>query len=116
MPGPQGEPGSVRAPESLYLWGIGSVASSLPQAGPDEGSISEFFELISVWAETAHFQLPTPRRKWRGHISDPERSRDLPLREHGVPLLVGLGAPWFPGTRVWLGGTPPLLAGFQGPD
>ena len=27
---------------------------------PDEGSILEIFELISVWAETAHFQLPTP--------------------------------------------------------
>ena len=33
-----------------------------------------------------------------------------------MPLWVGLGAPWFPGTRLWLGGTPPLLAGFQGPD
>ena len=32
------------------------------------------------------------------------------------PLLVGLRAFWFPGTRLWLGGTPPLLAGFQGPD
>ena len=38
------------------------------------------------------------------------------LREHGEPLLVGLGAPWFSGTRLWLDGTPPLLAGFQGPD
>ena len=46
---------------SSYLKGIGSVASSLPLAGPDEGSILEFFELVSVWAETAHFQLPTPR-------------------------------------------------------
>ena len=44
-----------------YLKGIGSVASSLPLAGLDEGSTLEFFELISVWAETAHFQLPTPR-------------------------------------------------------
>ena len=43
-------------------------------------------------------------------------SWDLPLREHREPLSVGLGAPWFPGTRLWLGGTPPLLAGFQGPD
>ena len=41
--------------------GIGSVASSLPLAGPKEGSIWGIFELISVWAETAHFQLPTPR-------------------------------------------------------
>ena len=40
--------------------GIGSVASSLPLAGPDERSILGIFELISVWAETAHFQLPTP--------------------------------------------------------
>ena len=60
MPGPQREPGWVRAPESLYAKGKGSVASSPPLAGPDEGSTSEFFKLISVWAETAHFQLPTP--------------------------------------------------------
>ena len=33
-----------------------------------------------------------------------------------VPLSVGLGDSWFPGTRLWLGETPPLLAGFQGPD
>ena len=51
----------MRAPVSLYLKGIGSAASPLPLAGPDEGSILEFFQLISVWAETAHFQLPTPR-------------------------------------------------------
>ena len=51
----------MRAPGSSYSKGIASVASSLPLAGPDEGSISEIFELISVWAETAHFQLPTPR-------------------------------------------------------
>ena len=38
------------------------------------------------------------------------------LREHGEPLSIGLGVTWFPGTRLWLGGTPPLLAGFQGPD
>ena len=61
MPGRQREPGWVRAPESLYSRGIESVASFLPLAGPDEGSISEIFELISVSAETAHFQLPTPR-------------------------------------------------------
>ena len=40
----------------------------------------------------------------------------LAVREHRESLLVGLGAPWLPGTRLWLGGTPPLLAGFQGPD
>ena len=50
----------MRAPRSSYLKGIGSVASFLPLAGPDEGSILEFFELMSVWAETAHLQLPTP--------------------------------------------------------
>ena len=60
MPGPQREPGWVKAPGS-YSKGIGSVASSLPLAGPEEGSILEILELISVWAETAHFQLPTPR-------------------------------------------------------
>ena len=59
MPEPQREPGWVRAPGSSYSKGIGSVVSSLPLAGPDEGSILEFFKLISVWAETAHFQLPT---------------------------------------------------------
>ena len=62
MPGPQREPGWVRAPETSYSKGIGSVVSSLPLAGPDEGSILEIFEPISAWAETAHFQLPTPRR------------------------------------------------------
>ena len=51
-----------------------------------------------------------------GHISGSERSLNVPLREHRGPLSVGLGAPWLSGTRVWLGGTPPLLAGFQGPD
>ena len=116
MPGPQREPGWVRASGSSYSNGIGSVASSLPLAGPDERSILEFSELISVWAETAHFQLPTPRGKWRGHISGSERSSDLPLREHTEPVSVGLGVLWFPGTRLWLGETPPLLAGFQGPD
>ena len=61
MPEPQREPGWVRAPESSYPEGIGSVASSLPLAGLDKRSILEIFELISVWAETANFQLPTPR-------------------------------------------------------
>ena len=60
MPGPQREPGWVRVPGSSYAKRIGSVVSSLPLAGPDEGSILEILELISVWAETAHFQLPTP--------------------------------------------------------
>ena len=55
MPGPQREPSWVRAPGSSYSKGKRSVASSLPLAGPDEGSILEFFKLISVWAETAHF-------------------------------------------------------------
>ena len=40
----------------------------------------------------------------------------MPLREHRELPSIDLGAPWFPGTRLWLGGTPPLLAGFQGPD
>ena len=116
MPGPQREPGWVRVPKSSYPKGIGSVASSLPLTGPDEGSILGIFELISVWAETAHFQLPTSREHWRGHISGPEKRWDLLLGEHGEPLSVGLGPPWFSGTRLWLGGTPPPLAGFQGPD
>ena len=46
---------------SSYAKGIGSGASPLPLEGPDEGSILEIFELMSVWAESAHFQLPTPR-------------------------------------------------------
>ena len=114
MPGPQREPGWVRFPGSSNSKGIGSVASSLPLTGPDEGSISGIFELISVWAETAHFQLPTPREYWRGHISGSERSWDLPLREQREPLSVGLGATWFPGTRLWLGGTPPPIGRVSG--
>ena len=61
MPETQSEPRWVKCPESLYLKCIGSNAPSLPLAGPDERSFLEFFELISVWAETAHLQLPTPR-------------------------------------------------------
>ena len=76
----------------------------------------EIFELMSVWAETAHFQLPTPRGGWRGHISGSERSWDLLLREHREQLLIGPQTSWIPGTRLWLGGMPPLSAGFQGPD
>ena len=45
--------------------------------------------------------------KWQGHISCPEESWDLSLREHRGQLSVGLGAPWFPGTRLWLGRTHP---------
>ena len=52
----------MRVPESSYLKGIESIASSLPLNGLDEGSILEFLEPIWVWAETAHFQLPTPRQ------------------------------------------------------
>ena len=103
----------MRALESSYSKGIGSVVSSLPLAGPDEGSVLEIFELISVWAETAHFQLPTPGGYWRGHISGSEMSWNLLLREHGEPLSVGLEVPWFPGTRLWLGGTPPFWQGFR---
>ena len=95
MLGPQREPGGVGAPGSVYSKGIGSVASSLPLAGPDKGSILEIFELISVWAETAHFPLPTPRGYWQGHISRSESSWDLPLRGHWKPLSVGLGPSWF---------------------
>ena len=102
--------------ESSYSKGIGSVVSSLPLAGADEGSVLESFELMSVWAETAHFQLLTPRDYLRGHISGSNGNWDLLLREHGGLLSLGLGAPWFPGTRLWQGGTPHLLAGFQGPD
>ena len=64
----------MRALESSYLKDIGSVDSSLPLAGPDEGSIIEFFELISVLAERAHFELPTPRGEWRGLISRSKES------------------------------------------
>ena len=94
--------------------GRGSVASSLPLGGPDEGSTLEFFELISVWAETAHFQLPTPRGEWRGLISGSEGSWHLPLREHREPLSVGLGATWCPGTRLWLGKTPSPIGRVSG--
>ena len=71
---PQRKPGWQGASRSFYSKGIGSVAFPLPLAGPNEGSILEISELISVWAETAHFHLPTPRGEWRGHISGSERS------------------------------------------
>ena len=51
----------MRALGIAYLKGKRAVASSLPLTGLDEGSIFEFFELMSVWAEQAHSQLPTPR-------------------------------------------------------
>ena len=85
---------------------VWSSASSLPLAGLDKGSILEFFELTSVWAETAHFQLPTPRGYWRGPIPGSKRSWDLLLGEHEERSSVGLGVPWAPGTRLWLGGPP----------
>ena len=96
------------APGSSYPKGIGSVASSLPLTGPDEGSILGIFELISVWAETAHFQLPTPREYWRGHISGSEWSWDLPLREHREPLSVG-----FQEIACGWAGHPPYWQGFR---
>ena len=34
--------------------------------------------------------------------------------EHREPLLVGLGAPWVPETRLWLGGTPPPVGRVSG--
>ena len=114
MLGTQREPGWVRAPGSLYLKSILSDVSSLPLAGPNEGSISEFFELISVWAETAHFQLPTPRGEWRGLISGSKRSWDLPLGEHRQSLSVSPRAAWFTGTRLWLGGTPSPIGRVSG--
>ena len=46
MPGPQREPGWVTASESSYSKGIGSVASSLPLAGPNKGS---FLEILSQY-------------------------------------------------------------------
>ena len=106
MPGIQRESRWVRAPQSLYLRGIGSVASFLPLVCSHQGSILEFFELIAVWAETAHFQLPTPRGYWRGLIPGAKENWDLPLRKHKEPASVDLGATWFPGTRLWLGETP----------
>ena len=96
----------MRALPILFLKGIGSVASCLPLFGPDEGSILEFFELMSVWAETAHSQLPTPRGYWQRLISGPKRTWDPQSREQRELLSICLGASWFPGTSLWLGGTP----------
>ena len=110
----QREPGWVEGPESLYLMGIGSVASSLPLAGPNKGSILEFFEPISVLAETAHFQVRTPEGEWRGLISGSEGCWDLLLGEHSELLSAVLGVSWFPGTRLWLGGTPSPIGKVSG--
>ena len=41
-----------------------------------------------------------------------EASR-APEDTHLRYLSVGLGAPWFPGTCLWLGGTPPLTYDFS---
>ena len=68
------EPNCIVPLESSYSNSIGLVAAPLPSYGPAEGSILNYFELKSRWAETAHFQPPTPRGYWRGHISDPARS------------------------------------------
>ena len=106
----------MKGPESSYLKGIGSVASSLPLAGPEEGSILEFFELISVWAETAHFQPPTPGEKG-GAFSLAQRGvatcRSGSIGDHRPLTLVLLG---FQELACGWAGHPPLLAGFQGPD
>ena len=36
------------------------------------------------------------------------------VREHREPLSVGLRAPRFPGTRLWLGGTPSPIGRVSG--
>ena len=36
------------------------------------------------------------------------------LKEHKELQLVGLGATWFPETRLWLGGTPSPIGGVSG--
>ena len=38
----------------------------------------------------------------------------MPLREHREPSSAGLGAPWLPGTRLWLGGTPSPIGRVSG--
>ena len=118
MPEAQRVPGWVKAPESLYLRGTGSVAWSLPLAGPDEGSILEIFELTSVWAETAHFQLPTPRGHWRGPISDSKGELGpavkgawgaivgrlwIPLAPRNSPVVGRNTLPYWQGFRVRTG-------------
>ena len=106
MPENLREPSCIGPLGSLYSKGTGLAASPLPSYGPAEGSILDLFEPKSGWAETAHFQPPTPRGYWRGHISGSEGSWDEPSEEHREPLSVGLGAHWLPGTRLWLVGTP----------
>ena len=49
-----------------------------------------------------------------GLLTGSEESWDLPLREHRERLLVGFGASWFPGTRLWLGGTPSPIGRVSG--
>ena len=90
------------------------MSSFLPLAGLEEGSVQEFFKLVSVWAETAHSQLPTPRGYWQALIFGSKVSWDLPSKEHEGPLLVGLGVTWIPGTRLSLGGTPSPIGSVSG--
>ena len=54
-PGTLREPAWVKALGSWYSEGIRSVASSLPLIGPDEGSVSEFFELVSIGLKQPSF-------------------------------------------------------------
>ena len=81
-------PGNLRDPDQ----DTELFALPLPSLGPAEGSISDFFEPKSGWAETAHFQLQTIRRHWQGHASDSEESWDNPSVEQGEPVSVGPGA------------------------
>ena len=106
----------MRAPGSLYSKGIGSVASSLPLAGPNEGSILEIFELMSVWAEQPIFSYQLLGDNGGAIFPARMGSWDLRLGEHRGFMSASLGVPWFQRTRLWLGETPPPLAGFQGPD
>ena len=106
MPGDLGEPSCIGPLRSWHSKDKGLVAPSLPLYGLIEGSISDFFEPKSGWAETAHFRLPTPRGSWRGHISSSEKSWDLPWEEHTESSLVGLGDFCSWNTRLWLGKKP----------
>ena len=83
----------MRALDGSSLRVIGSVASSLALAGPDKGSILEFFELMSVWAETAHSQLPTPRGFWQGLISGSKGDLEPAIRGASEATV---GGPWSP--------------------
>ena len=116
MLGPQREPGWVRAPETSYVKGIGSVASYLPLAGPDKGSILEFFELYQ-------FGLKQPIFSYQllgdfGGASSPAQSEVGTCREGSMGsyrryALEHLGSQ--EPAYGWAG-HPPLLAGFWGPD